>query len=275
MERKKLIYMAVLLAVVVLLSVLGPEQLARYKDRATLNQITVEEAESGNEGYRYKLSGNEKLYLLAKCLEHQVLPESELSAMTRVETSDVDYEELMGSYAFVVNRQGPSGKEITQEEVFGTCDRELAFLKEAGVLPDEVRKVEPSAYDAVLYSAIDVLEPQNNLAVWKVSLSTSHQNADKANRLIDAYVDADTGKIYGFYVRTETTWDKMKPEKMAEAWGDYLGLTGMEAYTSLNPLLETASDYVKYRVPGIDEGNTVVTLGFYEGINELFLKITR
>lgn len=275
MERKKMIYMAALLAVVVLLSVLGPEQLARYKDRSTLNRITVEEAESGNEGYRYKLNGNEKLYLLARCLEHQVLPESELSAMTRVEASDVDYEELMGSYAFVVNRQGPSGKEITREEIFGTCDRELASLKEAGVLPDEVRKVEPSAYDAVLYSAIDVLEPQNNLAVWKVSLSTSQQNADKANRLIDAYVDADTGKIYGFYVRTETTWDKMEPEKMAESWGDYLGLTNMETYTSSNPLLETASDYVKYRISGINEGSTIVTLGFYEGINELFLKITR
>lgn len=275
MERKKKIYMAVLLAVVVLLSVLGPEQLAKYKDKSMLNRITVEEAENGNEGYRYKLSGNEKLYLLSRCLEHQVLPESELSARTRVESSDVDYEELMGSYAFVVNRQGPSGKEITEEEIFGTCDRELDLLKKAGILPDEVRQVEPSAYDAVLYSAIDVLEPQNNLAVWKVSLSTSQQNADKANRMIDAYVDADTGKIYGFYVRTETTWNKMEPEKMAEEWGAYLGLTGMEAYTSSNPLLETASDYVKYRVPGIDEGSTVVTLGFYEGINELFLKITR
>lgn len=275
MERKKKIYMAVLLAVVVLLSVLGPEQLAKYKDKSMLNRITVEEAENGNEGYRYKLSGNEKLYLLSRCLEHQVLPESELSARTRAESSDVDYEELMGSYAFVVNRQGPSGKEITEEEIFGTCDRELDLLKKAGILPDEVRQVEPSAYDAVLYSAIDVLEPQNNLAVWKVSLSTSQQNADKANRMIDAYVDADTGKIYGFYVRTETTWNKMEPEKMAEEWGAYLGLTGMEAYTSSNPLLETASDYVKYRVPGIDEGSTVVTLGFYEGINELFLKITR
>ena len=45
--------MAVLLSAVVLASVLGPEQIARYKDKATLNQIIVEESDSANEGYRY------------------------------------------------------------------------------------------------------------------------------------------------------------------------------------------------------------------------------
>ena len=89
MEKKSLAILA-LTALVLLVSVLGPEQLARYKDRGILNQIVVDETGSAGEGYRYILSSNEKLYLLSECLNHQVLPESELSAMTRVPAPDVD-----------------------------------------------------------------------------------------------------------------------------------------------------------------------------------------
>ena len=268
---------AIELTVLILLAaVLGPEQMARYKDRSALNEITFEETENLNQGYRYILSSNEKLYLLSECLSRQVLPESELSAVTRAETGDADmgYEGLMGSYAFVTNRQGPSGKEIADEEIFSICNQELAALKELGILSESVKEVDPSSYSAVLYSAIDVLEPQNNMAVWRVSLSTSHQNADKANRLIDAYIDADSGKIYSFYARTDSLWSQMDPEEMMDAWGGYLGLTGREAYDSDNPLMETTPDFVKYRFPGMEERSTIVTIGFYEGINELFIKLT-
>ena len=273
MEKKSLAILA-LTALVLLVSVLGPEQLARYKDRGILNQIVVDETGSAGEGYRYTLNSNEKLYLLSECLNHQVLPESELSAMTRVPAPDVDYESRIGSYAFVVNRQGPSGKEITGEEIYEVCNREIGTLKECGVLPDDVREVAASSYSAVLYSAIDVLEPQNNMSVWKVSLSTSQQNADKANRLIDAYIDAESGRIYEFYVRTEGTWQELEPDRMIGEWSSYMGLTGWENYEPVNPLLETAPDYRKYRFAGIDGRSTVVTIGFYEGINELFIKIT-
>ena len=167
-----------------------------------------------------------------------------------------------------------SGKEIADEEIFSICNQELAALKELGILSESVKEVDPSSYSAVLYSAIDVLEPQNNMAVWRVSLSTSHQNADKANRLIDAYIDADSGKIYSFYARTDTLWSQMDPEEMMDAWGGYLGLTGREAYDSDNPLMETTPDFVKYRFPGMEERSTIVTIGFYEGINELFIKLT-
>ena len=268
---------AIALTVLILLAaVLGPEQMARYKDRSALNEITFEETENLNQGYRYILSSNEKLYLLSECLSRQVLPESELSAVTRAETGDADmgYEGLMGSYAFVTNRQGPSGKEIADEEIFSICNQELAALKELGILSESVKEVDPSSYSAVLYSAIDVLEPQNNMAVWTVSLSTSHQNADKANRLIDAYIDADSGKIYSFYARTDSLWSQMDPEEMMDAWGGYLGLTGREAYDLDNPLMETTPDFVKYRFPGMEERSTIVTIGFYEGINELFIKLT-
>ncbi len=264
-----------LTGLILLASVLGPEELARYKDRSALNEITVEAVDGTSEGYRYTLNSNEKLYLLSECLSHQVLPESELSAKTRTSSQDVDVdvEALMGTYAFVVNRQGPSDKTIKNGDIFEVCNQELAVLKELGILPGDVKEVEPSAYSAVLYSAIDVLEPQKNMSVWKVSLSTMQQNANKASRLIDAYIDADTGKIYSFYARTESTWTELEPENMMESWNGYLGLTGMEPYNSENPLLETTPDFLKYRFPGMEGSGTIVTIGFYEGINELFLKL--
>lgn len=278
MERRKLINIGILalVAAVLLLAVWGPERLARYRDQATLNQITVEQVEGANEGYRYTLNSNEKLFILSKCLNNQVLPESELNSMTRVESSGTGYGELAtGTYAFVVNRQGPSGKEITNEEIYEICNGEINTLKELGILQEGVRKVDSSAYSAVLYSAIDVLEPRNNLSVWKVSLSTSQQNADKTNRLLDIYIDADTGKIYEFYVRTQAQWAKLDPGEIVQKWSDYLGLAGMEEYEVTNPLLETTPYFRKYRFPGMNQENTVVTVGFYEGISELFLKISK
>ena len=136
MDRRKILNTAVLLVTVLTLfaAVLGPEALAKYKDKSNLNQITVEEVDTLNEGYRYTLSSNEKLYLLAECLNHQVLPESELSARTRAVAQDVDA--LMGTYAFVVNRQSP---EKADEDVFAVCNREMAALKELGILPQDVK----------------------------------------------------------------------------------------------------------------------------------------
>lgn len=275
--KKKIVNAIMLLSAVFLLviAIWGPEKLAEYKDSKTLNRVTVEAVENPSEGYRYSLSNNEKMYILAKCLDNQLLPESEMSALTRVESENVSYEDLTGTYAFVVNHRGPSDKEITDEEIIESCNDGLDALKKLGIIPDTVRFVHSTSYHAVLYSAIDVLEPRNNLSVWKVSLSTSQLNANKENRLLDAYIDADTGKIYEFYVRCEWEWEDIDPDALVEKWSDYLGLTGQEEYEDANPLLETTPYYKKYKFPGMDGQNTIVTVGFYDGIDELFLKISR
>lgn len=278
MQKKSKVNIVLLLAVAALIlifAVWGPENISKYRDRQTLNQVKTETVETVGEGYRYTLGMREKLYILGKCLNSQTQPASELSELTKVESGNLNYEDLIGTYAFVVNHQGPSDREITEAEVFDVCNRELAALKEQGVLPDEVKEVNASAYSAVLYSAIDVLEPRNNVSVWKVNLATGKQNADKSGRLLDAYIDADTGKFYEFYVRTKTTWDAMDAERMVSKWADYMGLPAPNPYDFENPLLENTPYYEKYRFSGIEGGSTVVTLGFYEGINELYLKISR
>lgn len=274
-NRIKIVIILVAAVLVMALSVWGPEALARYKDNGILEVIHAEAVQEAGEGYRYQLNANEKLYILSRCLDSQDIPESEQNALTRVESTELDYQDLEGAYAFVVNHKGPSGKEITDEQIYETCNEGLRILKEAGILPDEVKEVKAVSYDATLYSAIDVLEPRNNVAVWKVSLSNSQQNADKENRLIDAYVDADDGKIYEFYARTALLWEDIDADALVEAWADYMGLSQPSPYASDNPLLENTLYFKKYVFPGMGDERTIVTVGFYEGINELFLKISR
>ncbi|MBE5892440.1 MAG: hypothetical protein E7286_03565 [Lachnospiraceae bacterium] len=273
-KRKISILLLPLAVLVFVVSIWGPERYAAYSDKNMLNRIEAEAIDQESEGYRYTMSNNEKLFILAKCLNSRELPQSELNAMTAVKAGE-EYDEIAGTYAFVINHQGPSGKEITKDEIFDVCNRQLDILKELGILPEEVKEVQENSYSAELYSAIDVLEPRNNLSVWKVSMSTKQQNADKSNRLLDAYIDADTGKIYEFYVRIPQTWRDIDPETLVETWREYMGLEEMEKSENVNPLLETTPYFEKYRVAGPEDQYTVVTLGFYEGINELFLKIAR
>lgn len=275
--KSKVYYLAfpALAALAMFISIWGPEALAQYKDQGILDRPHTENVENGGEGYRYQMNSNEKLYILSCCLSSQTLPESEMSAQTHAAEAEVEYQELEGSYAFVVNRRGPSGKEITDDQIYATCNEGLDLLKEKGILPRQVKQVDTAAYDVTLYSAIDVLEPRNNVAVWKMSLSNSQKNANKENRLMDAYIDADDGKIYEFYVRTPLLWEDIDADALVTAWAEYMGLSAPVPYESDNPLLETTPYFRKYVFTGMGSGQTVVTLGFYEGINELFLKVSR
>lgn len=264
-----------LAAVIVGIAVWGPEGLAEYRDNKILNSIQMQEVETGTEGYRYSLNSNEKLYILSKSLNNQILPESDQNAMTRNDSVSLDYQELTGTFAFVVNRKDSSGQEIPKTEGIKLCNQGIEDLKELGILPDSVKPLTESSYSAVMYSAIDVPEPRNNVLVWKISLDTDKQNANKENRLLDAYVDADTGKVYEFYVRTQLTWNDIDPDEIIKKWGEYMGLGEPQEYEGVNPLSETTPNFKKYSFAGIEDGNTVVTIGFFEGINELFLKISR
>lgn len=264
-----------LAAVIVVCGVWGPEALAQYRDKNILNQVQTQEAETGLEGYRYSLSANEKLYILAKCLSSQVLPESEQNAMVRPDSANTDYQEMMGTYAFVVNRKDSLGQEVLASSGIELCNQGIEEFKALGILPQRVIALSASSYNVVQYSAIDVPEPRNNVLVWKISLSTATQNANKKNRLLDACVDADTGKIYEFYVRTEiTSWSEIDADKIVRLWAEYMGLDEPVEYTNTNPLAETTPYFKKYSFAGMEDNSTIVTVGFYEGINELFLKIS-
>ena len=274
--RKISLLLLPLAAIIAGLAVWGPEALAKYRDKGILNQIKAQESETGTEGYRYSLSANDKLYILSKCLNSQVQPESDQNAMTRTDANNLDYQELIGSYAMVVNRKDSNGQEVSAGTGIDLCNQGLNELKELDILPKSVQQLAERSYSAVMYSAIDVPEPRNNVLVWKIELNTGKQNANKENRLLDAYVDADTGKVYEFYVRTEISrWQDIDADKIIKVWAEYMGLSQPEEYQGTNPLAETTPYFKKYSFAGMEDGSTTVTIGFYEGINELFLKISR
>lgn len=262
-----------LAAIIVGLAVWGPEALAQYRDKAILNQIQAQEARTGTEGYRYSLGSNEKVYILSKCLNNQILPESEQNAMTR---NGLDYENLTGIYAFVANKKDASGHDVEESAGIQLANQGLRELKEKGILPEGIQELAGDSYSAVLYSAIDVPDPQNNVLVWKISLDTTLQNANKENRLLDAYVDADTGKIYEFYARTGIdSWEAVDADGMVAAWAAYMELGEPEEYGNTNPLSENTPYFKKYTFSGMEKEDVVATVGYYEGINELYLKISK
>lgn len=277
MKLKKLSLLLLPLAAAVAgLAVWAPEAIAEYQDNNILNQINAQDADTGTEAYRYSLGSNEKLFILSKCLNNQILPESEQSAMTKEDNVSLDYQELTGTYALVANRKDSSGQEIVGSQGIELCDRAVDDMKELGIIPESVKSVSERAYTAVMYSAIDVPEPRNNVQVWKISLDTGRQTADRTNRLLDAYIDADTGKVYEFYVRINvSSWEDVDPDGIITAWAEYMGLDEPRDYEGTNPLSETTPYFKKYIFTGMDEGITIVTVGFYEGINELFLKISK
>lgn len=265
-----------LAVIVVGMAIVGPEELAEYQDQGILDNINVQEVETDTEDYRYALSSNEKLYILSKCLNSQTLPESEQNAMTREENRNLDYQELAGSYALVVNRKDSKGQEVQESQGISLCDQALGELQELGIFPSSVKRLGERDYTAVMYSAIDVSAPRNNVLVWKISMTTGKQTANRSNRLLDAYVDADTGKMYEFYVRTNITrWEDVDADAIIRTWAEYMGLEKPQEYEGTNPLSESTSYFKKYTFTGIEGGSTIVTVGFYEGINELFLKISR
>lgn len=265
-----------LAVIVVGMAIVGPEELAEYQDQGILDNVNVQEVETDTEDYRYALSSNEKLYILSKCLNSQTLPESEQNAMTREENLNLDYQELAGSYALVVNRKDSKGQEVQESQGISLCDQALGELQELGILPSSVKRLGERDYTAVMYSAIDVSASRNNVLVWKISMTTGKQTANRSNRLLDAYVDADTGKMYEFYVRTNITrWEDVDADAIIETWAEYMGLEKPQEYEGTNPLSESTSYFKKYTFTGIEGGSTIVTVGFYEGINELFLKISR
>ncbi len=277
-NRKKISLLLIPLAVLITgLAIWGPEALAGYRDRHILDRIRSQEAENSTAGYRYALSSNDKLYILSKCLNNQILPESDQNAMTRPEENrSLDYQELTGTYAMVVNRKDANGQEVEEKDGIELCNQGIRELKETGILPESVRELTEWSYSAVLYSAIDVPEPRNNVLVWKISFDTGRGTADRSDRILDAYVDADTGRIYEFYVRTDLSkWQDVDPDVIIETWAAYMGLEEPEEYQGSNPLSETTPYFKKYTFSGMEDGITVVTVGFYEGINELFLKISR
>lgn len=257
---------------VIMLAMLAPSMLSKYTDAKILDSVRVESNDVSAGGYRYSLTPNERLYILFMAVNNQTPPQSDYAASLKEKASAAG-NDSSASYAYIANYRGPSEKELSREKAMEACGDELALMRELGVIPYCDYETGGVKYDAELYSAVDMLEPEKNVSVWQIGYSKGQQLSMLTNSLLDAYIDAETGKIYGLSLRSRQIDDNFDADKIIAAWCGYLGLEMPEAVTDDNPLMETTPYYKKYSVNGIGDGKTTVTVGFYEGINEFFIRI--
>lgn len=272
LKKKKKLFIS--MGLILIGTIFGPKILSDYGENRLLNKIVVETIEEKKGAYRYKLNIKEKVFILSRCLNNQIYPQSEHNphmATGKITTAQDSGE----SYAFILNTNGPTEEEITEEEVYKICNDEIKVLKKLEILPEEIREVTKELYQANLYSAIDMIEPRNHVSVWKLSLEESLKNSNKENKVIDIYLDAENGKVYEFYVRGNFRWEEIDAHEVIHRWGEYMGFEEMEDYKIENPLLEKTPYIEKFMISGIGSKNTVVSVGFFEGINEFFIKISK
>jgi len=263
------VLMTVTTAVIITLATFGPSVLAKYNDANVLNRVGTESAVGLTAGFRYSLNANERVYILSMALKNQVSPQTDYAALTRGRTGDPS-----SSFAYTENRRGSSPGEMSYEEALKACDKALAELQKTGVIPDCRFDPDNNAYDINLYTAVDISDPQKNISVWQIVYASSRPISEYRGALLEAWLDAETGALYGFSLRSDNPPESFEPDALADAWRQAAGLTETQLSEQNNPLSETTPHYKKYILEGLDYDSTVVTVGYYEGINEIFVRIT-
>ena len=268
--KKILQYLFVVIPAIVLIMLVafGPSVLTGYNDANVLDKVETDPITGLAEGFRYGLTANERLYILSMALQNQLPPQTEYTASVRGASA-----EPSSSFMYTENRRGPSTGELTYEEALGACSAALKGLRELEVIPDFRFDPEQDAYDVQLYTAVDMSDPQRNISVWQIAYARGRPVAAYQGALLEAWLDAETGILYGFSLRTDRQPDGFDPGALVDAWRLIVELTDVEPLADDNPLLETAALYRKYAAPGLDNDIAVITAGLYEGINEIFLRI--
>lgn len=262
---------ALLMAAVIVLSILGPSIISIYNDTTLLENVIMEPLDNSTVGYRYSLNANERLFILSAALESQNLPQSSYALSAKGLNSNTNLQNPEASYAFVKNYRGPSHNELTLDDILNTCSKELAALCDLNIIPAFDYKI-MEGNEIVLYSALDILEPQKKVSIWQMNFVPNRQS-NLENTLLDACIDAETGKLYEFSIRIQKDWEDLNPDEMMEAWCSYLNLGNFENYEPKNPPMESTPYYKKYMIEGMGTEKIMVTIGFYKGINELFFKV--
>lgn len=249
-------------------SIYLPKEISDRSDYGILGKIQTQAGLFFSGGYRYSMTEDEKLYILAKALDNRSFAQSDYAAYVRSESTRRDSDQ---TYTYVANVHGAADNEIGREAVIGAINAQIAELYENNVFASI--EVNENDYNIELYSAIDILDPQSNICVWQISNNQPLQQLGKNNVLMEAYMDAQTGKLYCFSYRTATPPDFYKGDEIITNWCAYIGIENCEPYDNNNPLAEMTPNFKKYTIGKTDAGRTLVTIGFYEGINEVFLKI--
>lgn len=261
----------ILAAAVILLSIFLPAKLSQVFDRSLLDIVQKEEGSNSPESFRYSLTTPERLYILSMALDNRNILQSDYAASLREKAIRTNRKDTVVSYAYVENVRGLAQEEMDGLSAMSICNSVLAVIVKDGLGIDDFHVT--NSCRQTLYSAVDILEPQKNVSVWHIEYDTPVPPAGSPFALMEAYVDAETGKIYGFAFRADQLAD-FDADKLAKTWLAQLEITDLGDITENNPMTETATQYKKFATEGMALEKTVFTVGFYEGINEVFVKIT-
>lgn len=280
--NKFLKYAAALLLVtaVIALSILMPAKLARFYDNSMLGVVYKESTAISPESFQYaSLSERERLYIVSMALGNRNILQSDYAASILEKATRSDRDDTVMTFAYVENTRGPSGDQLDANQAKKACITELTeIIQDCPNLKENIdmTRLNLNPCSEQLYSAVNMLDPQQNVAVWQIEYSSAIPPTVSDSlpfALMEAYVDAETGKLYGFAFRFKQTDAKdFQPDVLAKAWLDRLDITNFEDITDDNPFTEDASLYNKFATDGMDSAKTVFTVGFYEGVNEVFVR---
>jgi len=248
--------------------VIIPALVSRHYDGKVVGGIHLEEKDADVEGYQYNLTMDEKLYLLSNALSNRILPQSDYFAAIRWQDSLAGQTQ---SYAFQPIYKDSEYNSETRAAALAALKEELKRLSGLGILPDLDFDPDDGTYEATLFSAIDILEPKKSVTVWQINFS----GVKPEQGLVDCIMDAQTHKLYCFSIRAQKTWAQYNADDAVRLWAEYLDTSEPQPFVPDNPLVEDASHYSKYTVKRTGNDKTVVTVGYYEGIQEFFVRITR
>lgn len=275
-------YVAALLLVtlVIVLAIFLPSKLARIFDNSMLGVVHKESTVISSENFQHStLTERERLYIVSMALGNRNVLQSDYIAAIRDKATRTDRDDTVMTFAYVKNTRGPSMSELNADQASEACKNELIEIIRA--FPDitdtiDVTDLNLNKCSEQLYSAVYMLDPQKNVPVWQIEYSsaippTANDNLPFA--LMEAYVDAETGKLYGFAFRLKKVdAESFELDALAKVWLDRLGITSFEDITDDNPFAEDANLYNKFATDGMDNTKTVFTVGFYEGVNEVFVR---
>ena len=260
-----------LVTAVIILSIFMPAKLSRIYDSSLLDTIQREEESSFPESFRYSLTTTERLYILSMALNNRNILQSDYAASLREKAIRTNRDDNAASFAYVENKRGPAQGEITAENAMEICYSELSAIISDALGIDGFAATNPCSQ--TLYSAVDMLEPQKNVSVWQIEYTSAVPPANLPFSLMEAHVDAETGKIYSFAFRMDQEV-QFNEDRLAEIWLNRLNITEFENITENSPWPETTKLRKKFATDGMGHEKTVFSVGFYEGINEVFVRIT-
>jgi len=255
---------------VVIVSIFGPKSLSTYSDRKVLNNVIVEDTDI--EGYKYSLTPKEKLYILSNAIENRVLIQSDFSASTRLR-SNLEKTQKQ-SYSLIANINNVELNDDIKQKTIENLEKEFSILQKEGIIPQFAFDTNIKSYDIRLFTALDILEPKKTVQVWQVETNSETFHSKGYKNYISSYADFETGKLYSFSFRFDKDWNSYDPDDIVKKWCKYLNVGTPVNFIPINSSIEETKFYKKYAIEYDNQDKAIVTIGFYEGVNEFFLKIS-